>query len=328
MTASRRDRVNNRRRTGPWWGAWWRSKFASRALVLAISLSCVASLTVLRATDPFVVRSARETAFDLLQRMSPREYVEAPVRIVDIDERSLTELGQWPWPRDMLAEFVDRLHAAGASTIAFDFIFAEPDRLSPNHLIKDAQLRAALGVEEGAPVPALPDNDVLFAEAMLRGFVVIGFGGSSAPGPAPPVKAGFAYTGEDPAAYAIRLEGGTHVLPGLAEAAAGIGSVTLSEELSLGVVRRMPLIWSDGERLYPSLVTEALRVAQGAQTYVVHADPATGGIQSVRVGAYEVPTEPTGELNMHHTPPLSAPPTSSTMTGCANWCPGCRGRSS
>jgi adenylate cyclase len=95
------------------------------------------------------------------------------------------------------------------------------------------------------------------------------------------------------------------VLPGLADAAAGIGSVTLSEELSLGVVRRMPLIWTDGERLYPSLVTEALRVAQGAQTYVVHADPATGGIQSVRVGAYEVPTEPTGELNMHHTPPRS-----------------------
>jgi adenylate cyclase len=67
----------------------------------------------------------------------------------------------------------------------------------------------------------------------------------------------------------------------------------------------MPLIWTDGERLYPSLVTEALRVAQGAQTYVVHAEPATGGIQSVRVGAYEVPTEPTGELNMHHTPPRS-----------------------
>jgi adenylate cyclase len=272
-------------------------------LVLAISLSCVASLTVLRATDPFVVRSARETAFDLLQRMSPREYVDAPVRIIDINERSLKELGQWPWPRDRLAEFVDRLHAAGASTIAFDFIFAEPDRLSPSRLIEDKQLRSALGVDEGAPVPALPDNDVLFADAMRRGFVVIGFGGSSVPGPAPPVKAGFAYTGEDPAAYAIRLPGGAHVLPGLADAAAGIGSVTLSEELSLGVVRRMPLIWTDGERLYPSLVTEALRVAQGAQTYVVHADPATGGIQSVRVGAYEVPTEPTGELNMHHTPP-------------------------
>jgi adenylate cyclase len=89
MSSSRRDTVNNRSRPGSWWRAWWRGKFASRALVLAISLSCVASLTVLRATDPFVVSSARETAFDLLQRMSPREYVDAPARIIDIDERSL-----------------------------------------------------------------------------------------------------------------------------------------------------------------------------------------------------------------------------------------------
>jgi adenylate cyclase len=65
----------------------------------------------------------------------------------------------------------------------------------------------------------------------------------------------------------------------------------------------MPLIWTDGKKLYPSLVAEALRVVQGAQTYVVHAVPATGGIQSVRIGAYEVPTEPTGELNMHSTLP-------------------------
>ena len=299
MAPGRRDSVPSRRRRD----TWWRSKLAYRALVLAVSLACVAGLTVLRVTDPFVVRSAREITFDLLQRLSPREYVDAPVRIVDIDEQSLARLGQWPWPRDMLAELVDRLHAAGAATVVFDFIFAEPDRLSPNRLIGDARLRGALGLAEAAPAPVLPDNDLLFADAMRRGFVVIGFGGSSAPGPAPPVKAGFAYTGEDPAPYAIRLTGGAHVLPGLAEAAAGIGSVTLSEELSLGVVRRMPLIWSDGKRLYPSLVAEALRVAQGAQTYVIHASPATGGIQSVRIGGFEVPTEPTGELNMHHTPP-------------------------
>ncbi len=299
MAPGRRATVPNRRRAD----TWWRSRLAYRALVLALSLACVAALTVLRVTDPFVVRSARETAFDLLQRLSPREYADAPVRIIDIDERSLERLGQWPWPRDMLAELVDRLHAAGAATVVFDFIFAEPDRLSPSRLIEDPRLRSALGVAAGAELPALPDNDLIFADAMRRGYVVIGFGGSSVPGPPPPVKAGFAYTGEDPAAYVLRLKGAARVLPELAEAAAGIGSVTLSEVLSLGVVRRMPLIWTDGERLYPSLVAEALRVAYGAQTYVVHADPETGGVQSVRIGGLEVPTEPTGELNLHHTPP-------------------------
>jgi adenylate cyclase len=144
---------------------------------------------------------------------------------VDIDEQSLETMGQWPRPRNKLAELVDRLHAAGAAAIAFDFIFAEPDRLSPNRLIADPQLREALGVAQGSEVPVLPDNDLLFADAMQRGIVVIGFGGSANPGPAPPVKAGFAYTGADPAAYTIHLNGTTPVLPVLAEAADGIGLV-------------------------------------------------------------------------------------------------------
>ncbi|MFQ5566848.1 MAG: CHASE2 domain-containing protein [Paracoccaceae bacterium] len=300
MTSGRRRSSGSSRRRA---GGWWRGRVAYRALVLAVSLACVAGLTILRATDPFVVRTAREISFDLLQRLSPRAFVDAPVRIVDIDERSLEELGQWPWPRDKLAEMVDRLHAAGAATIAFDFIFAEPDRLSPSRLIEDEQLRSALGAAADAEVPALPDNDLLFADAMRRGAVVIGFGGSAEPGPAPPVKAGFVYTGEDPNIYTIRHDGATRLLPVLADAAAGIGSVALDGEVSFGVVRRMPIIWSDGTRLYPSLVGEALRVAQGARTYVVHADPVTGGVQSVRIGAIEVPTEPTAELNMHYTPP-------------------------
>jgi adenylate cyclase len=272
-------------------------------IVLLVCLASVGGLTALRITDPFVLSTARATSFDLLQRLSPRPYVDASVRIVDIDEASLGKLGQWPWPRDVLAELVDRLHAAGAATVAFDFIFAEPDRMSPSRLANDARLREALGVAGTASLNELPDNDRTFADAMRRGYVVIGFGASPALDVLPPSKAGFAYTGEDPAAYVTLLPGGARVLPELAEAAAGVGSVTLGDELSLGVVRQMPLIWTDGKKLYPSLAAEALRVAQEAQTYVVHADPETGGVQSVRIGAYEVPTEPTGELHLYFTPP-------------------------
>jgi adenylate cyclase len=235
-------------------------------IVVLVCLASVGGLTALRIADPFILSTARETPFDLLQRLSPRPYADAPVRIIDIDEVSLGKLGEWPWPRDVLAEFVDRLHAAGAATVAFDFIFAEPDRMSPSQLVNDQRLRNAMGVSDDASLEYLPDNDAAFAEAMRRGYVVIGFGGSPALDMAPPSKAGFAYTGEDPAPYVSRLPGGARVLPELSDAAAGIGSVTLSGELSLGVVRKMPLIWTDGDKLYPSLAAEALRVAQGAQT--------------------------------------------------------------
>jgi CHASE2 domain-containing sensor protein len=51
--------------------------------------------------------------------------------IIDIDEDSLSSYGQWPWPRTRIAELVTRLTELGALAIAFDIIFAEPDRLSP-----------------------------------------------------------------------------------------------------------------------------------------------------------------------------------------------------
>ena len=48
--------------------------------------------------------------------------------IVAIDERSLSELGRWPWPRARLADLVDKLTAAGAAAIGFDLVFDQPER--------------------------------------------------------------------------------------------------------------------------------------------------------------------------------------------------------
>ena len=69
--------------------------------------------------------------FDLYQKAAPRESGDAPIRIVDIDDDSLSKIGQWPWPRTLVAQLVDRLREAGAAVVAFDIDFAEPDRTSP-----------------------------------------------------------------------------------------------------------------------------------------------------------------------------------------------------
>ena len=56
--------------------------------------------------------------FDTYQRMVPRSYADAPVRIVDIDDTSIAKLGQWPWPRTDLARLTRALADAGALTVA------------------------------------------------------------------------------------------------------------------------------------------------------------------------------------------------------------------
>jgi adenylate cyclase len=271
--------------------------------IVLIGLFSIGGLITLRAADPFVVREARHTAFDLLQRASPRAYLDAPIKIVDINERSLEKLGQWPWPRDRLAEMVDRLHAVGAAAVVFDVLFVEPDRMSQRRPLHDPQQLESDGLEQESAVADRFDNDRIFADAISRGNVVLGFGTSIERHDLPPVKAGFAFTGEDPAPYVTQLQGGARLLPVLAEAAAGIGSVNLRKDNSANAVRVVQLLWSDGDRLYPSLISEALRIAQGAQTYVVNADQDIGGVQSLRIGAFEVPTGPKGELYLYYTEP-------------------------
>lgn len=265
--------------------------------MLMVCLGTTGGLVGFRIADPFVVQQARQIAFDLLQRASPRAYRDdVPIKIVDIDERSLSTLGQWPWPRDVLAELVDRLHAAGAVAVSFDFLFVEPDRMSLGRAAADS---GAGGADPARP----PSNDELFADAIRRGNVVLGFGTSAARTEMPPVKAGFAFTGKDPSSDVTRLRGGASVLPVLAEAAAGIGSVNLRSDDSGDGVRVVQLVWSDGKKLFPSLITESLRIAQGASTYVVNVDPEIGGVQSLRIGAFDVPTGPRGEFFLYYTKP-------------------------
>ena len=86
--------------------------------------------------DPFnVFSSLRNTSFDLFQNISPRESLtQNNVLILDIDEKSLTDLGQWQWSRSVLAKLVDKTYLAAA--LGFDIVFAESDRTGAEELIK------------------------------------------------------------------------------------------------------------------------------------------------------------------------------------------------
>ena len=79
-----------------------------------------------------------------------------PVRVVDIDEDSLKAVGQWPWPRTVLADLVDKLAAGGAAAIGFDIVFPEPDRMSPANALrfwpKSAAVRDFARGDRQAPV--------------------------------------------------------------------------------------------------------------------------------------------------------------------------------
>ncbi|MCV9999779.1 adenylate/guanylate cyclase domain-containing protein [Pararhizobium sp. YC-54] len=262
-----------------------------------VGLMIVTALTILRASDPQLMRQAREVAFDEYQRLAPRIFQDVPVRVVDIDEASLRELGQWPWPRDRMARLVDRLSQMGASAIAFDVLFSEPDRLSPRTVVRDVA-----GIDP-ALLEHLPDNDEIFAQSMTDRSVILGFALSNEGNFRPEMKAGFAFTGEPPFHAPPRIHSATPLRPQFEAAAAGLGHISLNPGDPSAVVRTVPLLLSDGDQLYPNLALEALRVAQGASTYVLaNAPDVPDTITMIKVGEFVVPVTSAGELWLYVTP--------------------------
>ena len=264
---------------------------------VVIGLAIVTALAVLRASDPQLLRLARDLTFDQYQRLLPRSFENQPVRVVDIDEASLREFGQWPWPRNRIAALVDRLSDMGAAAIAFDVLFAEPDRLSPRNVVRDVT-----GVDPSL-LGKLPDNDEILSQSIAGKPVVLGFGLSNEGNYLPPVKAGFAYTGESPFGAPPAIRAATPLQPQLQANAAGLGHISLNPGTSSAVVRAVPLFLSDGKQLYPSLALEALRVAQGASTYILDAAPDTANtLTRVKIGNFVVPVTASGELWLYVSP--------------------------
>ncbi len=281
---------------------------------IAAPLAVLLVAAGVRVVDPPFLEDARLRVFDAFERAAPREPADVPVRVVDIDDASLTKVGQWPWPRTRIAELVRALARQGAGPIAFDVLFAEPDRTSPSNIFTLWPDRPELApVRELAA--RLPDHDALLAQAFLDAPVVAGFALTRTPTPnaRPPRQiAGFAQAGDDPRQFVAALDGAVVDLPELEQAARGNGHMTILAERD-GITRRVPLVLRHGDALYPSLVAEALRVAQGASSYVVKSSGGSGergagshtGIVSVKIGRLVVPTDAMGRVWLYPTADMS-----------------------
>ena len=262
----------------------------------ALSLFLLAVLVSLRIADLPVLEELRLRTFDLFQVIQPRDAKSRPVVIVDIDEKSIAKLGQWSWPRTLIADLVNRLKGLDAAAIAFDVIFPEPDRMSPAAV---ADVFRELDNATRTKLQALPSNDQIFADAMRGSRVVLGVSGLPYQNPQPPQPlplTGLATLGIDPTPFLFDFPGLLRNVPVLEQAAAGRGMFTIKTERD-GIVRRVPVVMRAQDAIVPSLSFEMLRVVTGAGTIFIKADEA--GIKSVAVPGFELPTDRNGQLWVH-----------------------------
>ena len=253
-------------------------------------------------------QTLRNGLFDQYQRWHPRDYVEAPVRIVDIDEESLSRLGQWPWPRTKVAELLDKLGAAGVAVVGFDVLFPEPDRTSP----KAAVDLWALSGSVRDQLLALPDHDQVFSASIGRTASVLGFAldqskttpENAAPPQLPVQKGRFIYAGEPQPNWLQTYSRSINSLPVLEQMASGNGAITFVPDAD-GVVRRVPLVLQIGKQAVGTLSGESLRVALGARNVILKSAGKSIGLAEVRIGSINIPTNGKGEMWVHYS--LSTP---------------------
>ncbi len=263
-----------------------------------------------------VIEEAQLKVFDVYQRIQPREYQPAPVRFVDLDDETLEKVGQWPWPRTYLADFVARLANAGAAVIAFDIVFAEEDRTSPTNVLplwpSSPEMEALIANKE-----ALPDHDAVFADVLSQINAVSGYVLTQESNEKKPeYKVAWALNGDDPRPLLRPFNGAVTNLPIIQKAVAGSGSFTLIPEKD-SIIRRIPLVFRYGDSLstnmsldlLPSLSSEVLRVVQGAKTNIIRSSNAQyagaygeqTGLSDIKIGRMIVPTDSEGRLWLHYT---------------------------
>ncbi|HEV2153105.1 adenylate/guanylate cyclase domain-containing protein [Bradyrhizobium sp.] len=274
---------------------WFARKFGFARLM------CLALLVIfagIRLWDPPPVQELRLRTFDMFQLIDPRHKAVRPVTIVDIDDKSLAKLGQWPWPRTRIADLIQNLTSNGAVVIGFDVVFSEADRLNPD--LVASQMRY-LDDATRAKLRELPTNDQILAEAIKRSHVVLGETGqraiSSEIDKSLPFT-GVATVGEENAErFLFEFPGLLRNVPVIEQVAAGRGLFTIRTERD-GLIRRVPMIMRAQGNIMPSLSLEILRVVTGTPTLLVRTDKT--GIKAVRLKGVEIPTDRNGQLWVHY----------------------------
>lgn len=229
----------------------------------------------------------RRGVFDSWQTLAPRDLSATDLRVVMIDERSIEALGPWPWPRYHLARLTEELANREAKLIAFDILFPERDRISPDIF---TDLYRELSPAAAAEVEALQPMDQIFGTVIGMAPVVLAHAGvDEAPAEQPPVMDSPIRGNLPPDADSWPAE--LAAIPELDDVALGHGLINVRPD-SDGVIRSVPLAMRAGGKPRPGFAAEIARNTVGADAIAVTRS-------SVRIGNRTIPVDRSGRMRLH-----------------------------
>ena len=230
------------------------------------TLLLVSALILLRVYDPAIVEQVRLNTFDQYIKTLPKEKSNDIV-LVNIGEKSLGKIGQFPWPRHEYAQMISDLRTINAGYIGFTIMFPEPDRFGGDDIFAQYMQDNGIILSQDA------DNNGRDDSAPYVGYATFGT--------------------SDPLDFIYKYDGLVANIEYLEQEAWGIGLINASPEVD-NITRRIPLMTNIKGELYPSFALEMTRLNMDQLSYTIKANEA--GIESVVVRPFEIPTDSDGSI--------------------------------
>ncbi len=266
------------------------NRVGMKLLTLLIALGLIVVMEWSYLSQPSLMQNLNQTLIDYAFVQRGEKRADPRIVIVDVDERSLSKLGQWPWSRDKVAKILLNLRDAGVGIIGLDMVFAEEDSSSP------AKIAKSIGVDK----KDLKDYDAILAQALQNTPTIAGFVFNfDAPtdDEAPPINAIYIQRNKGDQEMLLQAKGVIANIPILQESAYSSGSFNTLPD-SDGVVRFVPLLFSYDGSVYPSLSFEMIRVLSGQKRVTIDYDE--NGISQIKLGELTIPTDAQGRLFVNY----------------------------
>ena len=224
--------------------------------------------------EPSFVRKISNLNYDTYQTLFLQNFDRQDIRIIDIDDKSIKEIGQFPWRRDKLAKIIDNLNKANPKVIAFDIFFSEPDRENPSKILDELLINSE----------DVLNSDEEFLKSINNSKVVLPIVGLGAQQESEEnlndnIKAKFIFKGQAAINSLYKFSNGLTSLKSINDNAKGIGSISIIDSED-GILRYVPLLVGINNQVWPALSLEALRVANNQKNFLVASDEL--GIQTIK----------------------------------------------
>ena len=248
----------------------------------------------LKVMNPQIIQKISFINYDFYQKVFNKGKVTA-VTIVDIDEKSIAKIGQFPWRRDVYSKILSNLNQYNPSVIAFDIVFSEEDKQNPKDLLLQLQKETneLINVE-------VPNTNQIFIDSLAKSKVILPILGepndsyiknNSKP------KLRVLAKGNDPRNYIYKYKNKITSLEEINNAASGIGSISLIPSID-GIIRKMPVLYNIDNSIWPSIALETIRVATKQKNLLVK----TGdyGIELIKTRKNIIPSDQNGVINIKY----------------------------